>query len=96
MSPKKQVTATEATNSVEESQEQSYEQALERLEEILAKLETGDLALEKSLKLFEEGVGLSRFCLQKLDAAEGRLEILLGFDGDQPRLDAFTTNNEVE
>ena len=54
----------------------TFEEALARLEEIVARLETGEAALDESMILFEEGVGLARFCQEKLAAAEGRLEIL--------------------
>jgi exodeoxyribonuclease VII small subunit len=47
------------------------------LEKIVSKLEDGDIPLEESLKLFEEGIRLSRFCNQKLDEAEKKVEILL-------------------
>jgi len=59
-----------------------FEDALNKLEKIVSKLEEGDIPLEESLKLFEEGIRLSRFCNQKLDEAEKRVEILLkGKDG---------------
>jgi exodeoxyribonuclease VII small subunit len=54
-----------------------FEEALSKLEKIVSKLEKGDIPLEESLKLFEEGIRLSRFCNQKLDEAEKRVEILL-------------------
>jgi len=54
-----------------------FEDALNRLEKIVAKLEEGEIPLEESLKLFEEGVRLSRICNQKLDEVEKRVEILL-------------------
>ena len=54
-----------------------FEGALKRLEEIVAKLEAGELSLEDSVKLFEEGMEISRFCGKKLDDAERRVEILL-------------------
>ena len=56
---------------------EKFEEALGKLEEIVSKLEKGDIPLEESLKLFEEGIRLSRFCNQKLDEAEKRVEILL-------------------
>lgn len=56
---------------------QDFESALKRVEEIVRQLESGDLPLEKSLELFEEGVKLSRFCHMKLDEAERKVEILL-------------------
>jgi exodeoxyribonuclease VII small subunit len=59
-----------------------FEDALNKLEKIVSKLEEGDVSLDESLKLFEEGIRLSRFCNQKLDEAEKRVEILVkGKDG---------------
>ena len=54
-----------------------FEDALKRLEEIVDTLEKGDLSLEKSLKIFEEGVKLSRVCNKMLDKAEKKVEILM-------------------
>ena len=54
-----------------------FEDALSKLEKVVSKLEEGDIPLEESLKLFEEGIRLSRFCNLKLDEAEKRVEILL-------------------
>lgn len=56
---------------------EKFEDALNKLEKIVSKLEEGDIPLEESLKLFEEGIRLSRFCNQKLDEAEKKVEILL-------------------
>ncbi|MGD0735627.1 MAG: exodeoxyribonuclease VII small subunit [Terracidiphilus sp.] len=55
----------------------SFEESLKKLETIVEKLEQGDLPLEESLKLFEEGVGLSATCKQELEAAEGKVQILI-------------------
>ena len=57
--------------------EKSFEAALAELEEIVAKLESGDLALEDSLELFEKGIKLSRECRERLISAERRIEILM-------------------
>ncbi len=54
-----------------------FEESLNKLENIVSKLEKGDISLEESLKLFEEGVRLSRLCNEKLNEAEMRVEILL-------------------
>jgi len=54
-----------------------FEDALNKLEKIVSKLEGGNIPLEESLKFFEEGIRLSRFCNQKLDEAEKKVEILL-------------------
>ena len=55
----------------------SFEAALQKLDEIVQKLEKGELPLEQSLVLYEEGVRLSRLCHAKLEEAEGKIEILL-------------------
>jgi len=54
-----------------------FEDALQKLEKIVAKLEEGDLPLEESLKCFEEGIRLSRLCNQKLEEAEKKVQVLL-------------------
>jgi exodeoxyribonuclease VII small subunit len=54
-----------------------FEDALDKLEKIVSKLEGGEISLEESLKLFEEGIKLSRFCSQKLEEAEKKVETLL-------------------
>jgi exodeoxyribonuclease VII small subunit len=55
----------------------SFETCVRKLEEIVEKLEEPDLPLDKSLKLFEEGVQLARFCQSKLTEAEGKVEKLV-------------------
>jgi exodeoxyribonuclease VII small subunit len=55
----------------------SFEDSLKKLEAIVDQLEKGDLALEDSLKLFEEGVSLSAACKQELEAAEGKVQMLI-------------------
>ena len=56
---------------------QTFESSLGDLEKIVRKLEDGELSLEESLKLFEDGVKLSRECQERLSQAERRIEILL-------------------
>jgi exodeoxyribonuclease VII small subunit len=55
---------------------QSYEAALEDIERIVEQLESGELSLEDSLAIFEKGVGLTKYCYQKLDEVEKRIEVL--------------------
>ena len=57
-----------------------FEDAIGRLEEIVRKMEAGDMTLEESLKAFEEGIKLARLCTKKLDEAERRVDILLKQD----------------
>lgn len=59
----------------------SFEDGLQQLEEVVNRLEDGDLPLEKSLELFEKGVQLSEGCRKQLEAAEAKVEILLRKDG---------------
>jgi exodeoxyribonuclease VII small subunit len=62
--------------------EMTFESSLRELERIVGELEAGDLPLERSLELFEQGVRLSRECQKRLDEAERKVEILLkGNDG---------------
>ena len=57
--------------------EKTFEQSLAELEDIVGKLESGDLPLEDSLELFEKGIKLSRECRSRLTNAERRIEILM-------------------
>jgi len=61
--------------------ERPFEKSLAELEQIVTKLEAGDLPLEQSLELFEKGIKLSRECRERLTNAERRIEILMK-DGD--------------
>jgi exodeoxyribonuclease VII small subunit len=72
----------------------NFETALKRLEEIVKKLESGELSLDTALELFEEGIRLSRFCNVTLDQAERRVEVLLKNDAGEPRAVPFETENE--
>jgi exodeoxyribonuclease VII small subunit len=58
-----------------------FEECLERLEKIVQELEKGEVPLEKSLTLFEEGMQLSTSCRKQLEDAEGKVEILLKQNG---------------
>jgi exodeoxyribonuclease VII small subunit len=61
--------------------EKTFEASLTELEAVVRQLENGDLPLEESLKLFEDGVRLSRECRERLTSAERRIEVLMK-DGD--------------
>jgi exodeoxyribonuclease VII small subunit len=58
-----------------------FEECLQRLEKIVQELEKGEVPLEKSLTLFEEGMQLSSACRKELEQAEGKVEILLKKNG---------------
>jgi len=55
----------------------TFEESLKQLEKVVDQLERGDLPLEESVRLFEDGVRLSSACKQELDAAEGKVQILM-------------------
>ena len=65
------------TKKLEAPKKPDFERSLARLEEVVRKLESPQLALDDAMKLFEEGVQLSRECQKQLEEAEGRVEILL-------------------
>ena len=68
----------------------SFEKKLDRLEEIVQKMEKGEMSLDDSLKLFEEGVKLSRECNKELNEAEQKVKKLVGVDAEgEPVLEEF-------
>jgi exodeoxyribonuclease VII small subunit len=67
-----------------------FEDSLNRLEKIVQSLEKGDLPLEESLRMFEEGVKLSKSCLKLLEEAERKVEILLADKDGKKRPQPFT------
>ena len=73
----------------DEEQPKSFEASLEALEQIVRELESGDLPLEKSLELFEDGIRLSRQCQERLNQAERRIEVLLRDNQGRPVVSAF-------
>lgn len=72
----------------------SFEESLKQLETIVDKLEKGDLPLEESLRLFEEGMKLSAGCKQELDAAEGKVQLLIKQRDGSLKTEPFPTGNE--
>ena len=66
-----------ATKKPEPQKKPEFERSLARLEEVVRKLESPQLSLDEAMKLFEEGVALSRECQKQLEEAEGKVEILL-------------------
>lgn len=66
-----------------------FEFSLARLEEIVGKLESANLSLDDAMKLFEEGVQLSRDCQKHLEQAEGKVEILLKKAGGEMAAEPF-------
>ncbi len=71
----------------------SFEEALKRLEEVVERLEGGDLSLEESLRLFQEGMVLVKHCERLLKDAETRVEMLVK-EGGETRLEPFPEDGE--
>jgi exodeoxyribonuclease VII small subunit len=76
-------------------QPRSFEASLEALEQIVQQLESGDLPLEKSLELFEQGIRLSRECQERLSQAERRIEVLLRDNQGRPVVTNFNEANQT-
>ena len=73
-----------------------FEKSLARLEEVVKRLESADLSLDEAMKLFEEGVQLSRDCQKYLEQAEGKVEILLKKAGGEMAAEAFDPEAEED
>ena len=72
----------------------TFEESLKKLESIVDQLERGDLALEESIKLFEEGVRLSTACKQELENAEGKVQLLLKQKDGSMKAEPFPGNGK--
>lgn len=62
--------------------EMTFEEAMQRLEEVVQKLEAGDVPLEQAIELFQEGMALSKRCSQQLEETEKRIEMLMEENGE--------------
>lgn len=71
----------------------TFEASLKELEKIVRRLEDGDASLEDSLKLFEDGVRLSRECQERLNQAERRIEVLLKDENGNPNLEIIKSED---
>jgi exodeoxyribonuclease VII small subunit len=78
----------------EPAKKPDFERSLARLEEVVRKLESPQLSLDEAMKLFEEGVGLSRECQKQLEEAEGKVEILLKKADGQMVAEPFEAEGE--
>jgi len=78
-----------------ESNPQNFETSLEELERIVRELERGDIPLEKSLELFEQGIKLSRACQERLSEAERRIEMLTRDNHGRPAVRPFEAEDDL-
>lgn len=94
--PPEEPTAQDQTDEDGRESGLTFEQAFARLEEIVTRLEGGEATLEDSLRLFEEGVSLARFCRGQLDRAETRIRVLVdGSEGPEERDVAAALEKEI-
>ncbi|MEE9316064.1 MAG: exodeoxyribonuclease VII small subunit [bacterium] len=77
-------------------EEMKFEEAISRLEKIVQQLEEGEKSLEGSLKLFEEGIKLSKFCSGKLEEAKKKIEILTKSEKGELAAKPFNLEEEIE
>lgn len=71
-----------------------FEKAFQQLEKIVQRLEGEELSLDESLRLFEEGIALSRFCHQKLEEVEKKIELILSDAKGEPLLRPFEAEED--
>ncbi len=72
-----------------------FEKAFQELEQIVRRLESEELPLDESLQLFEKGIRLSRFCNQKLEEVEKKIELILADSKGQPVTEPFEPDEEL-
>ncbi|MCA0985969.1 exodeoxyribonuclease VII small subunit [Guptibacillus algicola] len=72
-------------NEVEKNENITFEEAMEKLEEIVGSLEEGNVPLEKAISLFQEGMNLSNLCHDKLQSIEGKMDQIVGENGEIKR-----------
>ena len=82
------------TKKPEPPKKPDFERSLARLEEVVRRLESPQLSLDDAMKLFEEGVALSRECQKQLEEAEGRVEILLKKADGKIAAEPFETDDD--
>lgn len=73
-----------------------FERKLTDLETIVERLEQGDLSLEESVRLFEEGMKLSESCKQELESAEGRIQVLMAEGGGKLKARDLEVETEID
>jgi exodeoxyribonuclease VII small subunit len=71
-----------------------FEKSFQQLEAVVKRLESEELPLDESLQLFEEGIRLSRFCHQRLEEVEKKIELILADAKGEPRVEPFANEDE--
>lgn len=78
------------------SRSNEFEKSFQQLEKIVNRLESEELPLDESLQLFEEGIRLSRFCHQRLEEVEKKIELILADARGEPVVEPFDTEADAE
>ena len=78
------------------SKSDDFEKAFQQLEKIVQRLESEELPLDESLQLFEEGIRLSRFCHQRLEEVEKKIETILADAKGQPVTEPFEADEMLD
>ena len=73
-----------------------FEKAFQQLEKIVQRLEGEELSLDESLRLFEEGISLSRFCNTRLEEVEKKIELILADPKGQPVTEPFEDEEDQD
>lgn len=73
-----------------------FEKAFKELETIVQRLEAEELPLDESLRLFEQGISLSRFCHQRLEEVEKKIELILADAKGQPKTEPFELEEDLD
>ena len=84
----------EKSTADENNQELEFEKALERLEKIVAEMESGDLSLQKNMHHFEEGMKLVKYCNKKLGETEKKIEVLVDKNKDGGEWEDFEQSDD--
>lgn len=91
---KKEPSLTGCRKGKTQEQLMTFEDAMKRLEEIVQSLEQGDTPLEESISIFEEGMGLSQFCSERLKVAEGKVQKLVELANGSTVLEDFSLHGK--
>lgn len=80
---------------MKEENDQRFEQSFRELEDIVTRLEGEELSLDESLALFEKGIRLSRFCHEKLEQVEKKIELILADARGEPKIEPFDSESDA-
>lgn len=80
---------------MKEENDQKFEQSFRELEDIVTRLEGEELSLDESLALFEKGIRLSRFCHEKLEQVEKKIELILADARGEPKIEPFPSEGDT-